>query len=59
MGQALGCSCETSETQHEISLIQPVNKEGKRGYNADNNNDNSDMGSPIDESNLDKNGAES
>lgn len=32
--------------------MQPVNKEGKRNYNADNNNDISDMGSPIDESNV-------
>jgi hypothetical protein len=38
MGAALGCSCETSQDQPEISLIQPVNKEGnRRGYqNADN-----------------------
>ena len=59
MGQALGCSCETSENQPEISLMQPVSKEGKRAYNSDNNNDISDMGSPIDDSNVGGNGAES
>ncbi len=37
MGAALGCSCETSQDQPEISLIQPVNKEGNRRFqNADN-----------------------
>jgi len=39
--------------------MQPVSKEGKRAYNADNNNDISDMGSPIDDSNVGGNGAES
>jgi hypothetical protein len=36
--------------------MQPVNKEGKRGgFNAD-NNDLSEMGSPIEDSNVDHGG---
>ena len=27
MGQAFGCSCEVSQDQEEISLMQPVAKE--------------------------------
>jgi hypothetical protein len=37
--------------------MQPVSKEGKRAYNAE--NDISDMGSHIDDSNAGGNGAES
>ena len=30
MGQAFGCSCEVSQDQEEISLMQPVVKESGR-----------------------------